>query len=145
MKSIGLSVLIAAIAGIAPGVAQKSNSSSDQANLRADVNLVSIYFTVRDKRERLVTDLTKDAFKVIEDGRQQEVSFFAHHTDVPMNVGVLLDTSTSLTRTLGLEADAASRFFDTVMRPNDQGLLVSYASRIELLQVPTQEADLLTK
>jgi VWFA-related protein len=100
---------------------------------------------VRDKRERLVTDLAKDAFKVFEDGRQQDISFFAHHTDVPMNVGVLLDTSTALTRTLGLEADAASSFFKTVMRPNDQAFLVSYASRIEVLQVPTDEVERLSR
>src|SRR5262252_2404925 len=64
-----------------------------QTDLRTDVNLVSIYFTVRNSRERLITDLTKDAFKVLEDGRSQDISFFAHHSDLPMNVGVLLDTS----------------------------------------------------
>jgi VWFA-related protein len=142
MKSIHLCVLIAMTGGILPGaVAQRGQEPA----LRADVNVVSLYFTVRDKRERLVTDLTKDSFKVIEDGRPQEISFFAHHSDVPMNVGVLLDTSTSLARTLGLEADAASRFFETAMRPNDQGFLVSYASRIELLQGPTDEVNLLKK
>ena len=87
-----------------------------------------------------MTDLTKDAFRVFEDGKPQEITFFAHHSDVPMNVGVLLDTSTAMARTLGLEADAASSFFQTVMRPNDQGFLVSYASHIEVLQVPTEDA-----
>jgi VWFA-related protein len=112
-----------------------------QSDLRTDVNLVSIYFTVRNSRERLITDLTKDAFKVLEDGRPQDISFFAHHSDLPMNVGVLLDTSTSLARTLGLEADAASRFFHTVMESKDQGFVVSYASHIDVLQVPTDDAQ----
>ena len=145
MKSIALPLLVATIAGVSLGaIAERSSLSSQQSSLRADVNLVSVYFTVRDKRERLITNLGKDAFKVLEDGRQQDISFFAHHSDLPLNVGVLLDTSTSLSRTLGLEADAASRFFNTVMQPYDQGFLVSYASRIEVLQPPSEEASRLS-
>jgi VWFA-related protein len=136
MKSIVFPVLSATLAALLPAAAP----IPQQDALRADVNVVSIYFTVRDKRERLVTDLTKDAFKVFENGKQQQVSFFSHHSDVPMNVGVLLDTSTAMARTLGLEADAASRFFQTVMRSNDQGFLVGYDAHVNVLQVPIEDA-----
>src|SRR5436190_11058908 len=109
MKIIALPLLAVTVAGVLLGlILARGSSFAQKPDLRADVNLVSIYFTVRDKRERLVTDLEKGAFKVLEDGRPQEIGFFAHHSDVPMNVGVLLDTSTSMSRTLGLEADAAS-------------------------------------
>jgi VWFA-related protein len=142
MRSIALPLLFVSIFAVSLGaIVERKSIFSQDTNLRADVNVVSIYFTVRDKRERLVTDLGKDAFKVFEDGRQQEIGFFARHSDLPMNVGVLLDTSTSLARTLGLEADAASHFFNTVMRRDDQGFVVSYASRVEVLQVPTDDAD----
>src|SRR5215471_2739071 len=146
MKSGILSASFLVIASLLPASIPMPGSpaAAPQQTLRTDVNVVSLYFTVRDKRERLVTNLTKDAFKVFEDGRQQEITFFAHHSDVPMNVGVLLDTSTAMARTLGLEADAASRFFQTVMRPNDQGFLVSYAAHIEVLQVPTEDAKSLS-
>jgi len=137
MKSIPLAILFVTLAAMSPAAAR----IPQQDTLRADVNVVSIYFTVQDKREHLVTDLPKDVFKVFEDGKPQQISFFAHHSDVPMNVGVLLDTSTAMARTLGLEADAASRFFRTVMRPNDQGFLVSYAAHIDVLQVPIEDAD----
>jgi VWFA-related protein len=137
MKSIVFLILFASLAVISPSAVP----IPQQGTLRENVNLVSIYFTVRDKRERPVTDLTKEAFKVFEDGQPQQISFFALHSDVPMNVGVLLDTSTAMARTLGLEADAASRFFRTVMRPNDQGFLVSYASHIDVLQVPIEDAE----
>ena len=116
-----------------------------QSTLKTDVDLVSMYFTVRDSKGGLVTNLEKDAFKVFEDGQPQTISFFARHSDVPMNVGVLLDVSTSLSRTLGLEADAASHFFRSVMRANDFGFLVSYASRIQTLQVPIDDADRLAE
>jgi len=137
MKSMVFPILFASLAVIFPAAAPIPR----QDTLREDVNLVSIYFTVRDKRERPVTDLTKDAFKVREDGKPQQISYFAQHSDVPMNVGVLLDTSTAMDRTLRLEADAASRFFRTVMRANDQGFLVGYASHIEVLQVPIEDAE----
>ncbi len=145
MKPIALSVLLAALVGVALAAIAQRSSTQQEGTLRADVNVVSIYFTVRDKRERLVTGLPKDAFKVVEDGRQQEINFFSHHSDVPMNVGVLLDTSTSLSRTLGLEAEAAAHFFNTVMRANDQGFLISYASRVDVLQVPTEETERLAQ
>ena len=146
MKVGILSVLFVAVASLLPASipTPRSSAASAQQTLRADVNVVSLYFTVRDKRERLVTNLAKDAFKVFEDGKPQEITFFAHHSDVPMNVGVLLDTSTAMARTLGLEADAASRFFQTVMRPNDQGFLVGYAAHIDVLQVPTEDAKSLS-
>ena len=137
MKSIVFPILAAILAALFPAAAP----IPQQDTLRTDVNVVSLYFTVRDRRVRLVTDLQKDAFKVIEDGKPQQVLFFAHHSDVPMNVGVLLDTSTAMARTLGLEADAASRFFQTVMRPNDLGFLVSYDAHINVLQVPAEDAD----
>jgi Ca-activated chloride channel family protein len=105
-----------------------------QSTVKADVDVVSIYFTVRNSKGQLVTDLQKEAFKVFENGQQQTLSHFARHTDVPTTLGVLLDVSTSLSRTLGLEADAASHFFTSVMRPNDYGFLISYASRIQTLQ-----------
>ena len=133
MKVLALCLLACVLVGVF--------FAAPQSDLRTDVNLVSVYFTVRDQRDRLVNDLTKDAFKVVEDGRPQDISYFAHHSDLPMNVGVLLDTSTSLARTLGLEADAASRFFRTAMESNDQGFLISYASHLDVLQLPTDDAD----
>lgn len=141
MKSIVFCVLLASLAAMFPAAAR----TSQRDTVRADVNVVSIYFTVRDKRERVLTNLTQDAFKVVEDGKPQQISFFANHSDVPMNVGVLLDTSTVMARTLGLEADAASQFFKTAMRPNDQGFLVSYAGHVETLQVPIEDSDRLAE
>ena len=117
--------------------------SSAQQTLKTDVNLVSVYFTVRDNKGKLLTNLTRDAFAVKEDGRSQTITHFAQHTDVPLNVGVLIDTSTSLARILNLEADAAASFFRTVMRPRDLGFVSRYASLMETLQVPTEDTDLL--
>ncbi|HWY71892.1 MAG TPA: hypothetical protein VNX88_24710, partial [Terriglobales bacterium] len=125
-----------------PARAQESAQNKD-TTLTSDVNLVSVYFTVRDSHKRLRDDLDQQQFQVREDGRLQTIKFFSHHSDVPLNVGVLLDTGTSTPSTLAFEAEATSMFVERVVRPTDLAFLVSYANRIETLQVPTSDVALL--
>src|SRR5579862_1687006 len=81
---------------------ERGNKKQNQANqgkgaqIRSEVNLVPVYFTVRDSKRALVTNLTRDQFRVYEDGKEQSIDTFAHESDVPLNVGVLLDTSTRM-------------------------------------------------
>jgi len=120
-----------------------AQQTAQEPTLRSDVNLVSVYFTVRDSHKRLLNDLDQQQFQVREDGRTQTIKFFSYHSDVPLNVGVLLDTGTSTPSTLAFEADATSIFAQRVVRPTDLAFLVSYANRIETLQVPTSDIALL--
>lgn len=120
-----------------------AQQSAQEPTLRSDVNLVSVYFTVRDSHKRLLDDLDQQQFQVREDGQPQTIKFFSHHSDVPLNVGVLLDTGTSTPSTLAFEADATSMFVERVVRPTDLAFLVSYANRFETLQVPTSDIALL--
>jgi Ca-activated chloride channel family protein len=121
--------------------------AQDQANpekaYRSQVDLVSTYFTVRDDKKRLISDLPEDSFSVLEEGQPQSIKFFAHHSDVVLNVGVLVDTGTRMSRILGEEADASKTFLRRVVRPADLGFLVSYASRVEVVQLPTSDMALL--
>lgn len=118
-------------------------AASAQETLKSDVDVVSVYFTVRDSHRRLIPDLTQNEFQVFEDGRPQAIRFFAHHSDVPLDVGVLLDTGTKTSRTLGLESEASSLFFQRVLRPQDLGFIVSYAAHVDTIQVPTADVSLL--
>src|SRR5579864_7238300 len=75
----------------------KPDQSNDQtAIVRSDVNLVATYFTVRDDHKQLVSDLSQNRFRVTEDGKPQPIKFFAHHSDVVLNVGLMLDTGTNM-------------------------------------------------
>jgi VWFA-related protein len=120
-----------------------AQESAQEPTLKSDVELVSVYFTVRDSHKRLLDDLDQQQFQVREDGQLQTIKFFSHHSDVPLNVGVLLDTGTSTPSTLAFEADATSMFVERVVRPSDLAFLVSYANRFETLQVPTSDIALL--
>src|SRR5215472_8064667 len=121
-----------------------ANSSDDQKNVfKKNVDLVSLYFTVRDDKKHLASQLDEKEFHVFEDGREQPIKFFAHHTDVKLNVGVLLDTGTNMAWILNEEASASGAFLKHVVRPTDLGFILSYHSRVDTIQVPTSDTHLL--
>jgi VWFA-related protein len=125
--------------------APKTDGDKPQNVFRSEVNLVSVYFTVRDHKKQLASQLEQDRFRVYEDGKEQSIKFFAHHSDVVLNVGMLLDTGTNMAWILGEEAQASSLFLKHVVRPTDLGFVLNYAARVETLQVPTSDIALLEK
>jgi len=114
-----------------------------QEPVQSEVDVVSVYFTVRNHKKQLVNDLPQDSFHVAEDGQPQAIKFFAHHSDVVLNVGVLLDTGTRMDWILDEEGHAASLFLRHVVRPTDLGFVVSYAAKVNALQLPTSDMKLL--
>jgi VWFA-related protein len=148
-SGIFVGLLILALAGgVGPHAAfgqEKSGQEKDSQEgvVRSRVDLVSVYFTVRDDKKRLASELAQDQFRVHEDGRDQPIKFFAHHSDVVLNVGVLLDTGTNMAWILGEEAQASALFMKHVVRPTDLGFILSYASRVDTVQVPTSDTALL--
>ena len=121
-----------------------AQNGADQENaIKKNVDLVSVYFTVRDHRKRLASQLDQREFRVLEDGKEQPIKFFAHHSDVVLNVGVLLDTGTGMAWILNEEAGATSMFMKHVVRPTDLGFILSYHARVDTLQVPTSDTEVL--
>src|SRR5690242_15750358 len=112
IRNLRIAVLIALLAVAAawaqqsppPAPAQPPAPSSPPASAQSDrqgtivrnVNLVDVLFSVVTKREKLVTDLTKDDFKVFDDGVEQEITSFSQPTDLPLRIGMVLDTSNSI-------------------------------------------------
>ncbi len=126
-----------------PPLLGQDNTNPPQGVFRSEVNLVSVYFTVRDSKKQLASQLEQDRFRVYEDGKEQSIKFFAHHSDVVLNVGMLLDTGTNMSWILNEEAQASSLFLKHVVRPTDLGFVLNYAARVETLQVPTSDVALL--
>lgn len=148
---VGISIAVLVLALATPNWPQfafaqekaADDKGSQAGAVRQEVDLVSVYFTVRDDKKRLANDLPQDKFSVSEDGHPQAIKFFAHHSDVLLSVGVLLDTGTNMSWILSKEAQAAALFVEHVVRPTDLGFILSYASRVETVQVPTSDAVLL--
>jgi len=104
------------------------------ATLKMNVNLVDLFFTVKDKNGNLVPHLTKADCTVDEDKVPQTLKSFVAETDLPLTLGILLDTSGSQERVLPLEQDAGSQFLDHVLRAKDEAFLVSFDVNVDLLQ-----------
>jgi Ca-activated chloride channel family protein len=98
-----------------------------QGTIVRNVNLVDVLYSVVTKREKLVTDLNKDDFKVFDDGVQQEITSFSQPTDLPLRIGMVLDTSNSIRDRLKFEQDAAIDFlFNALRRGKDQAFLMTF-------------------
>ena len=140
MRPIALIVLSAAAVS---AMAALLLAQDDAATLKVEVNLVNILFNVRDKKGGLVGNLNKDDFKVIEDGKEQEVKYFNRETDLPLTIGLLIDVSASQMNLIEIEKNAAYQFFGSVLRKQDLAFLISFGEESELLQDYTNSPKLL--
>jgi VWFA-related protein len=106
-----------------------------QGAIIRNVNLVEVLFSVVAKHGKLVTDLRKEDFKVFDDGAQQEIVSFNQPTDLPLRIGMLLDTSNSIRDRLKFEQDAAIEFvFSALRREKDQAFLMTFDDGEQIIQ-----------
>ncbi|MBI4875082.1 MAG: VWA domain-containing protein [Acidobacteria bacterium] len=111
--------------------------------INVDVDVVSVLCSVQDKRGALIPNLSKDDFEVFEDGKKQEIRYFARETDLPLTIGLLVDVSVSQEGLIEAERRAASQFFSQVLGKKDMAFLISFGAEAELLQDYTNSLKLL--
>jgi VWFA-related protein len=110
-------------------------AQAQDTTFSTDVKVVSVLATVRDKQGRIVTNLTKDDFDLAEDGRPQTIRYFSRESDLPLTLGLLVDTSGSQRQVLGEERTASRQFIEKVLREDrDQTFLIHFDHETELLQ-----------
>ncbi len=125
---------------------QGQNQSQGQGPvIKAEVNLVNLFATVRDKNKRIVTDLKQDDFQVFEDNNSEKISFFSKEMDLPITLGLLLDTSGSEQNNLGAIQDAGARFLRRVMRKGDEAMILSFDTDVDLLADFTDDHSILDR
>jgi Ca-activated chloride channel homolog len=113
--------------------------------IQVTTGLVHLVATVTDRRHNFITNLDKSDFKVLEDGTPQEIRFFSRETDLPLRIGLLLDTSNSIRPRLEFEQDAAIDFMSSVIRRNkDMAFLMTFDNEPEVIQDYTGDISLLT-
>ena len=111
--------------------------------LKLNVNLVDLFFTVKNKSGELIPHLTKDDCSVAEDKVPQTLKNFSAETHLPLTLGILLDTSGSQYDVLPLEKQASGEFLERVLKSKDQAFAVSFDVNIDLLQDFTNSARML--
>jgi len=146
LAAAGVIAIAVAAAGQDPATPAGQVPQSDEpTRIQVDVTRVSLLFTVTDKKGRFITDLTKDDFEVVEGKRRQTISDFAAESDLPLRLGILIDTSNSIRERFKFEQEAAGQFIDSVMRTNlDKALVVSFDTSAELVSDLINDTDKLT-
>jgi VWFA-related protein len=114
------------------------------ATFKVNVNLVDLFFTVKDKNGNLVPHLNKDVCSVVEDKVPQTLKSFVAETNQPLTLGILLDTSGSQQNVLPLEQQAGSQFLQQVLRQKDEAFLLSFDVNVDLLQDFTNSPRMLS-
>ena len=115
-----------------------------QAKIVTTTNLVDVQFAVVNRRQKFVTDLQKENFRVFDDGAQQAITAFSRQTDLPLRIGLLLDTSNSIRERLSFEQDAAFDFlYNVIRRGKDQSFLMTFDDQPEVVQGFTDDLDTL--
>jgi Ca-activated chloride channel family protein len=108
-------------------------AAQEPASIRVDVGLVNVGFSARDQAGRLVTDLSQDEIEVVEDGASQKIAFFARSTDVPLNLGLVMDVSGSQQSFIKPHLRDLQAFLKSVLRPQDKAYLMTFANHLQLV------------
>src|SRR5208282_5956538 len=143
IAAISIAALVALVAALPSLHAQTSPvQDAAAATIAVDVTVVTLPVTVRDKHGKIIHDLTKDDFTLQEDKRPQTIKYFSQDTNLPLTLGLLVDTSRSQTNVLDAEKSASRSFFDQMLvKEKDKAFLIHFDHQVELLEdlTPSRE------
>jgi VWFA-related protein len=133
-------VLLALLAGVTTAYGQSPSSApspdQDQSSetLKVNVNVVQLFFNVKDKKGALIPNLTKDQFQISEDGQPQTIKYFAAESNLPLTLGILIDSSGSQARVLDMEKQVGGEFLSEILRDKDMAFVIDFDVNVDLLQ-----------
>jgi VWFA-related protein len=115
---------------------QNPPEEQDQSvsTLKVNVNVVQLFFNVKDKKGALIPSLTKSDFQVLEDSKPQTIKYFTAESDLPLTLGILIDSSGSQQRVLEMEKEVGANFLSEILRPKDLAFVISFDVDSNLLQ-----------
>lgn len=117
---------------------QSSDQGEDRdqsvGTLKVNVNVVQLFFNVKDKKGALIPNLTKTDFDVLEEGKPQTIKYFTAESDLPLTLGILIDSSGSQQRVLDMEKEVGANFLSEILRSKDEAFVISFDVDANLLQ-----------
>ncbi len=120
--------------------AQKSDDSQEPTEtLKVNVNVVQLFFNVKDKHGALIPNLTKDDFEVHEDGTPQTVKYFTAETNLPLTLGIMIDASGSQRNVIDMEKEVGGAFLHQILTDKDEAFVISFDISVDLLQDFTRD------
>src|SRR5579863_5693553 len=142
-SALGVAALL-----LASAVAQQpsqSASSEPQDNqkpsetLKVNVNVVQLFFNVKDKHGALIPNLTKDDFDIAEDGKPQTVKYFTAESNLPLTLGMMIDSSGSQRNVIDMEKEVGGAFLKQILTDKDEAFVISFDISVDLLQDFTRD------
>ena len=112
----------------------KEKNEEPVTTFRANVNVVQLFFNVKDKKGGLIPSLPKENFQVFEDGKPQTIKYFSSDSDLPLTLGILIDSSLSQQNVLEMEKQVGGAFLSEILREKDMAFVMSFDVTIDLLQ-----------
>ncbi len=122
-----------------PEDAQQPENQQAPGNLTVNVNVVGVFFNVKDKHGALIPNLTKDDFQVFEDGKPQTIKYFAAESNLPLTLGMLIDSSGSQLRVLDMEKEVGGAFLRQILTDKDEAYVIDFNVDASLLQDYTRD------
>ena len=131
-------------AGQAPAQEPQASPQQSPKRIIQVVNLVDVLFTVLNRRNKLVPDLQKEDFQIFDEKFAQEIRYFSKQTDLPLRIGMLVDTSNSIRDRIKFEQDASVNFlFSVLRRGRDEAFVMTFDDEPQIIQPFTSDAGLL--
>ena len=128
----------------APAPQKQENTQQSKQTITSVVNLVDVLFTVLNRRNKLVPELEKGDFKIWDDKFPQEIRYFSKQSDLPLRIGMLLDTSNSIRDRIKFEQDASINFLFSVLRRNkDEAFVMTFDDEPQIVQAFTSDTGAL--
>jgi VWFA-related protein len=122
-----------------PGDAQKPEDQQPEETLKVSVNVVGLFFNVKDKHGALIPNLTKTDFDVLEDGKPQTIKYFAAESNLPLTLGILIDSSGSQLRVLDMEKEVGGAFLKQILTDKDEAYVIDFNVDASLVQDFTRD------
>jgi VWFA-related protein len=126
----------------APSQKQDQRSEDSQGpteTLKVNVNVVQLFFNVKDKHGALIPNLTKDDFEVHEDGKPQTIKYFTAETNLPLTLGIMIDASGSQRNVIDMEKEVGGAFLRQILTDKDEAYVISFDISVDLLQDFTRD------
>jgi VWFA-related protein len=123
-----------------PADDQKADDDQGPAGtVKVNVNVVGLFFNVKDKHGALMPNLTKSDFEVLEDGKPQTIKYFAAESNLPLTLGILIDSSGSQLRVLDMEKEVGGAFLRQILTDKDEAYVIDFNIDAELVQDYTRD------
>ena len=121
----------------APQASQDSQQPTE--TLKVNVNVVQLFFNVKDKHGTLIPNLTKDDFSIAEDSKPQTIKYFTAESNLPLTIGMMIDSSGSQRNVIDMEKEVGGAFLRQILTDKDEAFVISFDITVDLLQDFTRD------